>query len=168
MFKCMEQLDSHKKSKNHKKNAKAYLAQNDGSKTVEEMMSSMFQNISVDKNSSRLDQSDEESHDSEKLLDKLEKDHQEQLNSSAHTHNKQNKPTALSSLRICLFCNKDHDGVKKCLDHMSYAHSFFILDIDCLINLKGLLSYLAGGFIWAISACFAVEPSKMGEGASNI
>mmetsp|Transcript_35832 Transcript_35832/g.34867 ORF Transcript_35832/g.34867 Transcript_35832/m.34867 type:complete len:85 (-) Transcript_35832:699-953(-) len=26
---------------------------------------------------------------------------------------------------------------------MSLAHSFFILEIDCIINFKGLLSYLA-------------------------
>lgn len=52
-------------------------------------------------------------------------------------------PTTLDNLRICLFCNKESDGVKKNLDHMHNRHNFFILDIDCLINLKGLLSYMA-------------------------
>mmetsp|Transcript_8207 Transcript_8207/g.13747 ORF Transcript_8207/g.13747 Transcript_8207/m.13747 type:complete len:282 (+) Transcript_8207:579-1424(+) len=51
--------------------------------------------------------------------------------------------TALESLRCCLFCNKKSDGVKKCLDHMRIKHSFVILDVDCLIDLKGLLSYIA-------------------------
>lgn len=51
--------------------------------------------------------------------------------------------TALDSLRICLFCNKEHDGFKKNLDHMMIAHSYFIPDVDCIINLKGLLGYLA-------------------------
>ena len=51
--------------------------------------------------------------------------------------------TTLESLRICLFCNLESDGVKKNLDHMRYRHSFTILDIECLINLKGLLAYIA-------------------------
>ena len=51
--------------------------------------------------------------------------------------------TALESLRCCLFCNEEHDGVKKCLDHMRVKHSFTILDIDCLVDLKGLLTYMA-------------------------
>jgi pre-60S factor REI1 len=51
--------------------------------------------------------------------------------------------TSIDSLRICLFCNKETTGVKKCLDHMRIKHSFFINDVDCLINLKGLLTYIA-------------------------
>ena len=51
--------------------------------------------------------------------------------------------TTLDSLRICLFCNKESEGIKKNLDHMMLEHTFFILDVDCVINLKGLLGYLA-------------------------
>jgi pre-60S factor REI1 len=51
--------------------------------------------------------------------------------------------TTLESLRICLFCNKEHTGVKSCLDHMRIKHGFTILDIECLVNLKGLLAYIA-------------------------
>ena len=51
--------------------------------------------------------------------------------------------TAMDSLRCCLFCNKASNGIKKCLDHMRIKHSFFVLDIDCLISIKSLLSYLA-------------------------
>lgn len=51
--------------------------------------------------------------------------------------------TTLQSLRICLFCNKESDGVKKNLDHMKNRHNFVILDVECLVNLKGLLSYIA-------------------------
>jgi pre-60S factor REI1 len=52
-------------------------------------------------------------------------------------------PTTLESLRICLFCNLECQGVKKNLDHMRISHNFTILDIECLINLKGLLAYIA-------------------------
>ena len=51
--------------------------------------------------------------------------------------------TTLESLRICLFCNHETDGVKKNLDHMRFRHNFTILDIECLINLKGILAYIA-------------------------
>ena len=51
--------------------------------------------------------------------------------------------TTLESLRICLFCNLESEGVKKNLDHMRHRHNFTILDIECLINLKGILAYIA-------------------------
>ena len=51
--------------------------------------------------------------------------------------------TSLDSLRICLFCNKELSGVKKCLDHMRAKHSFYVLDVDCVTSLKGLLTYIA-------------------------
>jgi len=51
--------------------------------------------------------------------------------------------TALDNPRICLFSNKEFDGIKKCLDHMRVNHSFVLLDIDCLVDLRGLLGYLA-------------------------
>jgi pre-60S factor REI1 len=51
--------------------------------------------------------------------------------------------TTLESLRICLFSNKESAGVKKNLDLMKNRYNFFIHDVECLINLKGLLSYLA-------------------------
>ena len=53
------------------------------------------------------------------------------------------RDTALTSLRCCLFCNHTNVGIKKCLDHMRLKHNFIILDIDCLISIKSLLSYLA-------------------------
>mmetsp|Transcript_33564 Transcript_33564/g.24205 ORF Transcript_33564/g.24205 Transcript_33564/m.24205 type:complete len:98 (+) Transcript_33564:368-661(+) len=51
--------------------------------------------------------------------------------------------TTLDSLRVCLFSNKESDGVKKNLDHMRLKYNFYILDIECLVNLRGLLAYLA-------------------------
>ena len=56
---------------------------------------------------------------------------------------KKPKMTAVDNLRCCLFCNQECGGIKKCLDHMRKQHSFTILDIDCLVDLKGLLTYLA-------------------------
>lgn len=53
------------------------------------------------------------------------------------------RKTTMDSLRICLFCNESSQGVKKNLDHMRNEHSFYVLDIDCLISLKALLHYLA-------------------------
>jgi len=56
---------------------------------------------------------------------------------------KKPRMTALENLRCCLFCNQECGGIKKCIDHMRKQHSFTILDIDCLTDLKGLLTYLA-------------------------
>lgn len=53
------------------------------------------------------------------------------------------RKTAIDSLRNCLFCNKEHSGLKKCIDHMRVYHSFTLLDVDCLVDLKGLLGYIA-------------------------
>lgn len=33
--------------------------------------------------------------------------------------------------------------MKKCIDHMRLKHSFYILDIDCVSSLKGLMTYIA-------------------------
>lgn len=51
--------------------------------------------------------------------------------------------SAVDSLRICIFCNKELKGVKKCLDHMMVKHGFFIVDVDCCTKIKGLLNYIA-------------------------
>jgi hypothetical protein len=68
------------------------------------------------------------------------------LNPSENEETDQSKipeKTSLDSLRICLFCNKEFAGVKKCLDHMRIIHSYYLLDVDCIINIKGLLTYVA-------------------------
>lgn len=118
-FKSPIQLDEHKKSKKHRKNEKAYKLQNpDASK------STLFPNNT-------------------NFLDQLSKD-SEKLEVIENTYS-QMKPvkTSLDSLKVCLFCNKEFTGFKKCLDHMRINHSFFILDVDSLINLKAILTYIA-------------------------
>eukprot|EP00743_Colponemidia_sp_Colp-15_P002986 GILK01003229.1.p1 GENE.GILK01003229.1~~GILK01003229.1.p1 ORF type:complete len:440 (-),score=64.39 GILK01003229.1:96-1361(-) len=42
----------------------------------------------------------------------------------------------------CLFCRHNAKSFKKNLDHMVKAHSFFIPDIEYLVDLEGLISYL--------------------------
>jgi len=56
---------------------------------------------------------------------------------------KKPKMTAVDNLRVCLFSNKECGGIKKCLDHMRRNYNFTILDIDCLVDSRGLLTYLA-------------------------
>ncbi|KNE56087.1 hypothetical protein AMAG_01929 [Allomyces macrogynus ATCC 38327] len=43
----------------------------------------------------------------------------------------------------CLFCPRKSESMDLNLDHMTTAHSFFIPDIDYLVDLPGLLAYLA-------------------------
>ena len=128
-FKTIEMLDEHKKSKKHKKSEKEYLLAH-----PEAEPSSIFKSIQ------------HESSSNGDILSELHKSllqsQQEPLSleeDSPEPHVK----TTLESLRICLFCNLESPGVKRSIDHMREKHNFFILDIECLINLKGLLAYIA-------------------------
>lgn len=42
----------------------------------------------------------------------------------------------------CLFCKAQHESLEENVRHMQEVHSFFIPDIDYLVNLEGLISYL--------------------------
>jgi hypothetical protein len=42
----------------------------------------------------------------------------------------------------CLFCQTKASSVETCLKHMSSVHSFFLPDVDNLVDLPGLLAYL--------------------------
>lgn len=133
-FKSIEMLDEHKKSKKHKRNEKEFMKSN-----PQASESSIFKSISHNQS---------EKGDNTGILDGLKDD----INMSSSfsivddDHSKKDHEkckTAVDSLRICLFCNKESDGVKKNIDHMRLKHSFTILDIDCLVDLKGLLTYMA-------------------------
>ncbi|RKP09081.1 C2H2 type zinc-finger-domain-containing protein [Thamnocephalis sphaerospora] len=43
----------------------------------------------------------------------------------------------------CLFCTHQSESLEGNVEHMVKQHSFFIPDIDYLVNLRGLISYLA-------------------------
>ena len=128
-FKTKEQLAEHEKSKKHKKNVKEYLA-----KHPEADMSSIFKSI-------QTEQSDFLS-DMNKSLQKsgapltIEED-------SYDTKNSLPCRTTLDSLRICLFSNHESASVKANLDYMRINFGFTILDVECLVDLKGLLAYIA-------------------------
>lgn len=42
----------------------------------------------------------------------------------------------------CLFCSHHSKSLMKNLSHMTKVHSFFIPDVEFLIDLKGLICYL--------------------------
>ncbi|KAI9293190.1 hypothetical protein K502DRAFT_294161 [Neoconidiobolus thromboides FSU 785] len=42
----------------------------------------------------------------------------------------------------CIFCNHKSEDFEGNMEHMSIAHSFFIPDIEYLVDLKGLIKYL--------------------------
>lgn len=134
-FKSIEMLDEHKKSKKHKKSEKEYMKAH-----PEASESSMFKSISHNQS---------EKGESPNILDGLKDD----INTSSSftivdgsSEKKSTQPkvkTSLDSLKICLFSNHESAGVKANIDYMRIKHSFTILDIDCLVDLKGLLTYIA-------------------------
>ena len=125
----MEMLEEHKKAKKHRQNEKAYKVAH-----PETELSSIFKSIQFESQN-------------DGILSDLQKSlAQSQGETLSLEENKIDEPyvkTTLESLRICLFCNKECSGVKRCLDHMRMRHNFYIIDIECLINLKGLLAYMA-------------------------
>ena len=129
-FKTLESLNTHKNSKKHKKSEKDYTATH-----PDEPVSSLFKCSSYQNSTDSIAELQRE------LIEATQSDQPlsiEEDNKRSHF-----VKTTLESLRICLFCNKECKGVKKNLDHMRKHHNFIILDIECLINLKGLLAYIA-------------------------
>lgn len=127
-FHLKEQLGEHEKSKKHKKKVKEYLQ-----KHPDESQSSLFKSINIESSNGSILGALAHSLTSGNDARTVEEDDMEKVPVR----------TTLESQRICLFCNLESDGVKKNLDHMRQEHNFVILDIECLINLKGLISYIA-------------------------
>ena len=127
IFKTQESLKEHERSKKHKKCAKAYLEAH-----PEESLSSIFKTIKTESSDFLSDINRSLNGSNEPLSIQENQD-----------LSREPQKTTLESLRVCLFCNKESDGVKKNLDHMRHRHNFQILDIECLINLKGILAYIA-------------------------
>ena len=127
IFKTRESQHEHERSKKHKKSVKIYLE-----KHPEETQSSIFKSIATESSDflSDINRSINSSNEPPALAE-------DTLSAVEPVK------TTLESLRICLFCNHESDGVKRNLDHMRWRHNFTILDIECLINLKGLLAYCA-------------------------
>lgn len=124
-YQSQEQMEQHLKTNKHKQNEKKKKRRG---------------SFSTDDGASSLKK------DSEQLSSNADNPFDEEFVEKSLTEaSKFEEPrqTAMDSLRICLFCNLPSNGVKKNLDHMRKYHSFFILDIDCLISLKALLHYLA-------------------------
>ena len=46
----------------------------------------------------------------------------------------------------CLFCPHVSDTLEKNIEHMTVEHSFFIPDVEYLVDLEGFISYLGKCF----------------------
>ena len=68
------------------------------------------------------------------------------------------------SLPQCLFCNFESDNQEDNISHMSHAHSFFIPDIDYLIDLESFLRYLFS-IIAEFHECLFCESVKQTKAA---
>ncbi|XP_048467006.1 zinc finger protein 622-like [Rhincodon typus] len=65
-------------------------------------------------------------------------------NEESRTDKKLNEDAPTGSIPItdCLFCSHHSRSLFKNIDHMMKTHSFFIPDIEYLVDLKGLMTYL--------------------------
>ncbi len=50
----------------------------------------------------------------------------------------------------CLFCDKSSSDIEHNVQHMTKCHSFFIPNIEYMVDLQGFLSYLGKYFIIVI------------------
>jgi pre-60S factor REI1 len=57
----------------------------------------------------------------------------------------------------CLFCTHSSESLEANVAHMTSSHSFFIPDIEYLVDLDGLISYL-GAFAWLVHLFLNVMP----------
>ena len=51
----------------------------------------------------------------------------------------EDEPVPITS---CLFCNQNSDTMQSSLEHMSSQHSFFIPDMEYVIDVEGLVTYM--------------------------
>lgn len=78
----------------------------------------------------------EEDEDGEETMD------QEEADSTVHSDP---HPAALSGsipITDCLFCSHHSKSLMKNVAHMTKVHSFFIPDVEFLVDIKGLIRYL--------------------------
>ena len=63
-------------------------------------------------------------------------------------------------LTECLFCPHESADMEKSLSHMSKTHGFFIPELDYLVDIKGLLSYLCEKVGMAYMCLYCNEKGK--------
>ncbi|DBA00514.1 TPA: hypothetical protein N0F65_006418 [Lagenidium giganteum] len=54
------------------------------------------------------------------------------------------KKTVPLAKEDCIFCSHHAEDFDSCLNHMLKEHGFFIPDVECLVDIEGLVGYLAG------------------------
>uniref|UniRef100_UPI0009B2EA99 zinc finger protein 622 n=1 Tax=Monopterus albus TaxID=43700 RepID=UPI0009B2EA99 len=82
------------------------------------------------------DEMEEEEDDEEEIMD------QEEGDSAALSHSPLAALPGSIPVTDCLFCSHHSKSLMKSVTHMTKVHSFFIPDVEFLINLRGLIRYL--------------------------
>lgn len=66
----------------------------------------------------------------------------------------------------CMFCSQHSDDLSANLQHMAVAHSFFVPDMDYVVDLNGLMVYLgekiAKGEVFFSYICHSIESEEGG------
>ena len=57
------------------------------------------------------------------------------------------------AIEECLFCSKISKSLEANVKHMTSDHSFFLPDMDYLVDLEGLISYLGMLYYNFFSSC---------------
>ncbi|KAK1172134.1 zinc finger protein 622-like [Acipenser oxyrinchus oxyrinchus] len=78
----------------------------------------------------------------EDLEEDLEDEEMEEEFEQGETTNSEGTPPGAIAVTDCLFCSHHSRSLMKNLAHMTKVHSFFIPDIEFLVDLRALLQYL--------------------------
>lgn len=78
----------------------------------------------------------------EDLEEDLEDEEMEEESEQGETTHSEGTPPGVIAVTDCLFCSHHSRSLMKNLAHMTKVHSFFIPDIEFLVDLRALLKYL--------------------------
>ncbi|MGH0145841.1 UNVERIFIED_CONTAM: hypothetical protein FKN15_065788 [Acipenser sinensis] len=78
----------------------------------------------------------------EDLEEDLEDEEMEEESEQDETTDSEGTPPGVIAVTDCLFCSHHSRSLMKNLAHMTKVHSFFIPDIEFLVDLRALLKYL--------------------------
>ncbi|KAK6490356.1 zinc finger protein 622-like [Huso huso] len=78
----------------------------------------------------------------EDLEEDLEDEEMEEESEQGETTHSEGTPPGVIAVTDCLFCSHHSRSLMKNLSHMTKVHSFFIPDIEFLVDLRALLKYL--------------------------
>lgn len=129
-FSCKKAFDNHLNSKKHKEALSNLISSNEKENlTIEDISSPVKNNPKKEPSESNMVEEDDSD------MEEVDSDEWDEDDDTISEDN----PILMNN---CLFCSHHSSSMTKNLKHMSVEHSFFIPDIEYVVDLRNLLLYL--------------------------